>query len=75
MMRLYRIGNRVLNMSLLVDAEYSPEKERLKLVFSAPQPADVGDSDWTVKSYEVVLKDTVASDCWEWLACQATPSR
>jgi hypothetical protein len=71
MMRFYRVGNRVLNMAMLVDARYSAEKERLEMVFSAPQPA----RDWSVEAYEVVLKGVEAADCWEWIACQATPVR
>jgi hypothetical protein len=71
MMRFYRVGNRVLNMAMLVDARYSAEKERLEMAFSAPQPT----SDWTSEAYKVVLKGTEAADCWEWIACQATPVR
>jgi hypothetical protein len=74
MMRFYRVGNRVLNMAMLIDAQYSAEKERLELVFSGPSPVRVIDVG-SVEAYEVVLKGVEAADCWEWIACQATPVR
>lgn len=71
MMALYRSGNRILNMALLIDARYDGTKERLALAFSAPQPASVGQHDWTCEAYEVVLKGDAAADCWEWICRQS----
>jgi hypothetical protein len=67
-MKLVKLGYRVLNLDLLIEARTIPGgKPKLTLVFAGPQPASVGASAWTVESCEVHLEGPAAIAMLEYL--------
>jgi hypothetical protein len=69
-MNLMRVGDQWLNMDLLVRAERvrkSEPSKKLTLQFSAPSPASVGASDWSIEPFTVHLAGEDAAEAIEWL--------
>jgi hypothetical protein len=69
-MNLMRVGDQWLNMDLLVRAERvrkSEPSEKLTLQFSAPSPASVGASDWSIEPFTVHLAGEDAAEAIDWL--------
>ena len=80
MPKLIQVGNRIVNIELMTDAEYTAEfktaaikspSPKLEIMFAAPQPTGVGASDWATEAHTVVFRGEAARKAWNILGMMA----